>query len=127
MGVKFVHHGNFEKTHRFFRRATKFINNVDLDWYGKAGAELLREYTPVDTGKTADSWYYEIVQTKNGPSIVWSNSNLAEGWAPVAVLLQYGHATRNGGFVEGVDYINPALRPLFNELAEKAWKEIYDR
>lgn len=127
MGIKFVHHGNFSKTEKFFRRSKDITRNIDLDKYGQAGVEALREYTPKDTGLTANSWYYEIVHDADGTRIIWSNSNLGEGWAPIAILLQFGHATGNGGFVEGQDYINPALRPIFNELAEQAWKEMRGR
>ena len=87
--------------------------------------EALREATPKDTGKTADSWTYEIVEEKNGNlKIVWHNTNIANDWVPVAILLQYGHATGNGGYVQGRDYINPAIESIFHQLADEAWKEV---
>lgn len=79
--------------------------------------------TPKDTGFTAASWSYEIIQNGETISIVWKNSHVVRG-VNIAVILQYGHGTRNGGYVRGVDYINPALRPVFDRLAEAAWKEV---
>ena len=94
-----------------------------LDEYGKKGVEALRQATPKDTGKTADSWFYEIKRSKESVSISFNNSNINDG-VPIAVILQYGHGTRNGGWVEGRDYINPAIQPVFDEIAEEAWKEV---
>ena len=94
-----------------------------LNEYGKQGVELLRDATPVDTGKTATGWDYEIEVNSQGISLYWVNNNVNEG-VPIAILIQYGHATRNGGYVQGVDYINPALRPLFESMATKLWKEV---
>lgn len=85
--------------------------------------EALSKATPVDTGKTASSWSYEIVVTREGYTIYWDNSNVNRGIS-IALLLQYGHGTRNGGFVEGRDYINPALRPIFDQMADEAWREV---
>ena len=85
--------------------------------------EALARATPKDTGKTADSWDYEITEQKGRLKITWTNSNLNDG-VSIAVLLQYGHATRNGGWVEGIDYINPAIRPIFDKIAKEAWKEV---
>ena len=94
-----------------------------LNEYGKQGVELLRDATPVDTGKTATGWDYEIEVNSQGISLYWVNNNVNEG-VPIAILIQYGHATRNGSCVQGVDYINPALRPLFESMATKLWKEV---
>lgn len=94
-----------------------------LDKYGRKGVDALVSATPVDSGKTAGSWDYEIVNRKGSATIRFTNSNIVNG-CPIAIILQYGHGTRNGGWVEGRDYINPALRPIFDELAEKAWKEV---
>ena len=94
-----------------------------LNEYGKQGVELLRDATPVDTGKTATGWNYEIEVNSQGVSLYWVNSNVNEG-VPIAILIQYGHATRKGTYVQGVDYINPALRPLFESMGEKLWKEM---
>lgn len=95
-----------------------------LDKYGKMGVEALKAATPVDTGKTADSWSYEIVRTKNSVKIVWSNSNTTVDGIPIVVLLQYGHATGYGTYVQGRDFINPAIQPVFDKIAAKVWKEV---
>ena len=94
-----------------------------LNEYGKQGVELLRDATPVDTGKTATGWDYEIEVNSQGISLYWVNNNVNEG-VPIAILIQYGHATRSGSYVQGVDYINPALSPLFESMATKLWKEV---
>ena len=94
-----------------------------LNEYGKQGVELLRDATPVDTGKTATGWDYEIEVNSQGISLYWVNNNVNEG-VPIAILIQYGHATRNGSYVQGIDYINPAFRPLFESMATKLWKEV---
>ena len=94
-----------------------------LNEYGKQGVELLRDATPVDTGKTATEWDYEIEVSSQGVSLYWVNNNVNEG-VPIAILIQYGHATRSGSYVQGIDYINPALRPLFESMATKLWKEV---
>ena len=94
-----------------------------LNEYGKQGVELLCDATPVDTGKTATGWDYEIEVSSQGVSLYWVNNNVNEG-VPIAILIQYGHATRSGSYVQGVDYINPALRPLFESMATKLWKEV---
>lgn len=98
--------------------------NLDLlRQYGEEGVKLLQEATPKDSGKTAESWYYKIEQNNGSTSLSFYNSNENNG-VVIAILLQYGHATGTGGYVEGIDYINPAVQPLFNELAEKVWKEV---
>lgn len=94
-----------------------------LNEYGKQGVELLCDATPVDTGKTATGWDYEIEVSSQGVSLYWVNNNVNEG-VPIAILIQYGHATRSGSYVQGIDYINPALRPLFESMATKLWKEV---
>lgn len=94
-----------------------------LNEYGKQGVELLRDATPVDTGKTATGWDYEIEVSSQGVSLYWVNNNVNEG-VPIAILIQYGHATRSGSYVQGIDYINPALRSLFESMATKLWKEV---
>ena len=127
MKVNFEHKGNFTNFEKFLTRSLhiKALVRPILDKYGKRGVELLREATPKDTGKTSESWEYEIIQDEKGSwQIVWKNTNIVDDWANVAILLQYGHATRNGGFVEGVDYINPAIRPIFEEIARSAWEEV---
>lgn len=117
---------NFDKTLKFFDDVEDAIRYFDLSRYGKKGVEALKAATPKDSGETANSWYYVIEHDeKNGRyTINWYNSNVKKDWFNVAIMLQYGHATRNGGYVKGVDYINPALRPIFEELADHAWKEV---
>ena len=123
-GVNFTHKGNFKNTERFFKAAQNNEIIKKLSQYGEKGVKALSAATPVDTGKTANSWIYEIVVEKGKTSIIWSNTNVVKGYANVAILLQYGHATRNGGYVQGRDYINPALKPIFDEIADAAWKEV---
>ena len=121
--ITFRHKGDFSKTFRFLERAKNAVNIGDLDRYGREGVAALASATPVDSGLTANSWYYEIVRTKNSVSIMFNNSNIQNG-VPIAVILQYGHGTRNGGWVEGRDYINPAIQPLFDKIANDAWREV---
>lgn len=113
-----------------FSKALKYLNSLRgrryrdiIEKYAKEGVEVLRLNTPKDTGVTADSWDYEIVTTKKGFSINWTNSNVV-GDVPVVILLQYGHATRSGSFVEGEDFINPAMRPVFEKIVQSLWKEV---
>lgn len=115
--------GDFSKTYEYLNKLKDPVRKQLLDMYGQRGIQLLAEATPKDTGLTAGSWSYDIIQKKDSISIVFKNSNIQNG-VPIAVILQYGHATNNGGWVEGVDYINPALKPLFDELADEAWKEV---
>lgn len=121
--IKIVAKGDFKKTFRFLNGLVnrKFLSK--LDYYGRKGVEALAAATPKDSGKTANSWGYEIVEEQGKCSIVWTNSNINDG-VPIAVILQYGHGTNHGGYVQGQDYINPALRPIFDEIAEGAWKEV---
>ena len=123
MGViTFKNKGDFSKTFKFLNRLLNREYLNVLDKYGKEGVERLREYTPKDTGLTSESWYYEISHDKDSTKIAWYNSNI-NNYVNIAIILQYGHATRNGGWVEGVDYINPALGPIFERMANEAWKE----
>ncbi len=115
--------GDFSKLTRYLVESKKAINVRDLDKFGKEGVAALASATPVDSGKTANSWYYEIEITKGSATITFYNSNIQNG-IPIAILLQYGHGTRNGGWVQGRDYINPAIQPIFDKIAEKAWKEV---
>lgn len=94
-----------------------------LSEYGRKGVEALASSTPVDTGKTADSWEYTIETTSNRTTISWSNSNENQGYN-IALMLQYGHGTKNGGYVKGIDYINPAIKPIFEAMASELWKEV---
>lgn len=121
--ISFKHSGNFKNTERFFDKSRKVAYKKLLDSYGKSGVTALEKATPADTGLTASSWEYSYKIEKNLISLTWSNTNREDG-VPIAILIQYGHGTRNGGYVQGVDYINPAIKPIFDDLAKKAWKEI---
>lgn len=115
--------GNFKKTYSFLEKVKEGFDVGLLDKYGKLGVEALEMYTPMDTGLTAASWYYNIERDGKNVSLQFLNSNIQNG-IPIAIILQYGHGTKNGGYVSGVDYINPALGPIFEKLAEEAWKEL---
>lgn len=121
--IVFTHKGNFKNTTNFFEKAPKIQIRRILEAYGKEGVLALANATPVDSGKTASSWGYEISISKNSYKLSWTNSNIQNG-VPIAILLQYGHGTRNGGYVEGLDYINPTLQPIFDKISKEAWKEI---
>ena len=115
--------GGFDKTIQFLGQLKRGINTRALEKYGEEGVAALAAATPVDTGKTADSWYYEIHKERGSVSISFHNSNIQNG-VPVAILLQYGHGTNNGGWVQGRDYINPAIQPIFDKIADNAWREV---
>lgn len=123
MRVKFEVSGGFTKTERFLNRMKRREYLNVLDEFGRDGVQALRNATPVDSGATAEAWDYEIKRTRNYTEIVWTNSNINDG-VPIAVILQYGHGTVTGGYVQGRDYINPAIRPVFDKIAEKAWKVV---
>lgn len=121
--IKFRQKGDFSKLDRYFRRVKGTVKIDILDKYGRAGVAALSSATPVETGQTASSWYYTI-EHQNGREVLnFNNSHLEKG-VPIAVILQYGHGTGTGGWVEGIDYINPALKDIFNKLAADAWKEV---
>ena len=120
--ITFNQTGDFSKTANFLTKL-KGLRISDLDQYGKEGVNALSGNTPVATGATASSWYYKISNSKGKTTISWFNSNKVNG-VPIAVVLQYGHATRNGGWVNGRDYINPAIRPIFDKIADLSWKEV---
>lgn len=121
--ITFRQKGDFSKTANLFERMRAAIHLSGLDKYGHEGVSALSAATPVDTGKTADSWEYSIEYGKESVSIQFRNTNIQNG-VPIAIILQYGHATKNGGWVEGRDYINPAVRPIFDRIADEAWKEV---
>lgn len=123
MRVKFEVSGSFTKTERFLNRMKRREYLNVLDEFGREGVRALRNATPVDSGATAEAWDYEIKRTRGYTEIVWTNSNINDG-VPIAVILQYGHGTGTGGYVQGRDYINPAIRPIFDKIAEKAWKVV---
>lgn len=115
--------GNFNKIDTFFERALEFIKLGKLDYYGKRGVEELSIATPKDTGLAASSWFYTIEREPGRTRLVWSNSDI-EGGCNVAMLLQYGHATKNGFWVEGTDYINPVIIPLVDEMVAEFWRDL---
>lgn len=121
--VMFRQKGNFKRTSDFLKRASSLNLDTILNQYGQEGVEALRAATPKDTGTTANSWSYSIHKGTGSITITWSNSNIVDG-VPIAVILQYGHGTRNGGYVQGTDYINPAMKPIFDKIAQRAWEEV---
>lgn len=121
--ISFRQRGDFSKLSRYLERAKNAVKLGDLDKYGRAGVAALASATPVDSGETANSWYYEIVRTANSVAIEFHNSNIQNG-VPIAVILQYGHGTGTGGWVQGRDYINPAIQPIFDNIANDAWREV---
>lgn len=122
--VEMSEKGDFKKTFKFLKamQEKKFLSN--LNKYGERGVQLLSENTPRDTGLTASSWYYKIEDDGETLTLTWYNSNVKKDYFNVALMLQYGHATKNGGWVEGIDYINPALKPLFDEMEKDIWEEV---
>lgn len=121
--IRISHKGDFSKTERYLNKVKEAARLEILGKYGREGVAALSSATPVDSGKTAASWYYEIEENNGTYSLIFSNSNVNDG-VQVAVILQYGHGTGTGGWVEGRDYINPAIRPLFDKIANDAWKEV---
>jgi hypothetical protein len=121
--MTYTYSGDLKGTRGFLNRLKqdRFVDR--LDKYGQMGVKALRDATPRDTGKTANSWGYVIEQNKDSVTITWTNSNENRS-IPIALLIQYGHATRNGGWISGIDYINPALKPIFEQIATSAWKEV---
>ena len=121
--IKFENKGDFSKTTNFLTNLKRSKLVKDLDKFGRKGVEALKSVTPINTGLTANSWYYEIIEENNSTKINFCNSNIQNG-VPIAIILQYGHGTRNGGWVEGIDYINPAIQPIFDDIVNNAWKEV---
>ena len=121
--ISFRQKGDFSKLTRFLERAKNAVRVGDLDRYGREGVAALASATPVESSLTAASWYYKIENNKRSARIIFYNSNVQNG-VSIAVILQYGHATRNGGWVEGRDYINPAIQPIFDKIANDAWREV---
>ena len=115
--------GDFSKLTSFLEKAKEVVKLGDLDKYGKAGVEALSSATPIESGLTSRSWYYTIENKDGKATINFHNSNIQNG-VPIAIILQYGHGTRNGGWVEGRDYINPAIQPIFDKITDDAWKEV---
>lgn len=121
--ISFRQKGDFSKLTRFLEKAKGAVHLSDLDKFGREGVAALASATPYDTGETASSWYYEITNKNGSATIAFYNSNINNG-VPIAIILQYGHGTRNGGWVQGRDYINPAIQPIFDKIANEAWKEV---
>lgn len=115
--------GSFDKTEKFLKKSFGRDYISVLQKFGQQGVSALSAATPIDSGMTAVSWSYEIKQESSRISIIWKNSNVNKG-VNIAIILQYGHATGNGGYAEGIDYINPALKPIFEKMADAAWKEV---
>lgn len=120
------HKGDFKNTELFLKRASKFDVKRVLEKYGREGVAALSSATPKDTGLTASSWDYEVIVKDKSYIINWTNSNIVNG-VPIAIILQFGHGTRNGGWVEGRDYINPAIQPIFDKIVNDAWREVTKR
>ena len=121
--ITFKHRGNFEKTEKFFNRSKNNTYLNIFERYGREGVNALSSATPIDSGKTASSWDYKIKRTRFGVTISWINTNIVNG-VPISIILQYGHGTRTGGYVQGRDYINPAIQPIFDKMSEAIWKEV---
>jgi hypothetical protein len=121
--ITFRHQGDFSKLTSFLERAKEVVRLGDLDKYGREGVAALSAATPIESGETAKSWYYKTTNNNGTAKITFYNSNIQNG-VPIAIILQYGHGTRNGGWVEGRDYINPAIQPIFDKIVNDAWKEV---
>lgn len=121
--ISFSQRGNFKKTDRFFHRILEKHYMRKIRYFGELGVNALRSATPKDSGETANAWSYEIVEEAGRLSLFWKNDNFNDG-VNIAIILQYGHGTKNGGWVEGIDYINPAIRPIFKKIADETWKEV---
>ena len=122
-GIRLTSKGDFKKTEQFLKFASNTSKNINLDKYGQKGVAALASATPVDTGLTANSWNYKVEKSGGTISLVFYNTNVVSG-VPIAIILQYGHGTGTGGWVECRDYINPAIRPIFDEMADAIWKEV---
>lgn len=123
--IEIKQNGDFSKVTGWLEHLKEGFNVGILNKYGKLGVEALRNATPVDSGLTASSWYYTIVQERGRAAIEFHNSNI-NNHVNIAMIIQYGHATGTGGWVEGRDYINPALQPIFDDLANEAWREVME-
>lgn len=123
MGIRITTKGDFKKTRKFLKKASDGKIFDCLVKYAQKGAEALASATPVDSGATASSWRYEVAYGSGSAKINWINDNINEGLV-IALLIQYGHGTGTGGWVEGRDYINPAIQPIFDEIRDKVWKEV---
>jgi hypothetical protein len=123
MKVSFTHTGGFDKTEQFLKKIQKLDIQGILVSQAKKGVAALSSATPKDSARAASSWNYEIIRTPNRIDIVWTNSDIENGF-PVAIMIQYGHGTGTGGYVQGIDYINPAMRPIFDQIAQVVWRAV---
>lgn len=121
--ITFGHKGDFSKTIQYLGKTKKAVNLSMLETLAKEGVAALASATPIESGLTANSWDYEITRKDGQISINFLNTNIQNG-VPIAIILQYGHGTRNGGWVQGRDYINPAIQPIFDKITNNAWKEV---
>ena len=121
--ISFRQKGDFSKLTGYFERVKEAVHLGDLDKYGREGVAALESATPIDTGLTASSWNYKIERANGSVKLTFNNSNIQNG-VPIAIILQYGHGTGTGGWVQGRDYINPALQPIFDKIAQEAWREV---
>lgn len=115
--------GSFKKTEEFLSKMVKADFFALLDRYGRIGADALASATPVDSGLLANSWTYEVIKKKGKYAIVWHNTNVENG-IPIAILIQYGHGTGTGGWIDGRDYINPAIQPIFDQITDEVWRQV---
>ena len=121
--LTFSQSGDFGNTERFLKNVGNDSFFANLEAYGKAGVQALADNTPRDSGETAQSWGYKVIRSRTNPGIEWYNTNVNDGTS-VAILIQYGHATKSGGYVSGRDYINPVIRPIFDKIAADIWKKV---
>lgn len=121
--ISFTQKGDFKKTEKLFHNIIERHYMRKLRLFGERGVKALASATPKDSGVTSGSWSYEIAESAGRLGVYWRNSSVNDG-VNIAIILQYGHGTRNGGYVEGIDYINPAIRPIFTQMADEAWKEV---
>lgn len=123
MGIQLVSHGDYSKATNYFEQLKSVFKKSIFDKYGQMGVDALMSATPIDSGKTASSWTYEVSYAGDGASISFLNTNVNKN-VNIAIILQYGHGTRNGGYVQGRDYINPAIQPIFDKITEDLWNEV---
>lgn len=121
--ISFSSSGNFDKTLKFLAAMQKLNIGKICESQGQRGVHALMSATPEDSGRAANAWGYTIVQSKSSIMIGWTNSDIENGF-PVALMIQYGHGTGTGGYIQGRDYINPAMRPIFDQIAETVWKAV---
>ena len=121
--ISFRQKGDFSKTYKYLGKAKRAVQLTNLDKYGQEGVDALASATPYESGLTAKSWDYKVTRKNGSITLSFFNTNIQNG-VPIAIILQYGHGTRNGGWVQGRDYINPAIQPIFDKIADNAWREV---